>query len=79
MEAGPRLPVLFQYLKESKTPFIYACGNQKEALDDKVKTTLAEAEQGGFAIAPNWVDQIGVLAHPVRLLLTLSRARSNVH
>ncbi|WVQ78390.1 hypothetical protein IAT38_000476 [Cryptococcus sp. DSM 104549] len=63
VNAGFGLPTIFDYLEESKTPYIYACGKQKESLPQHVKDTLAKSEAEGICIAPDWVDQVGVLSH----------------
>ncbi|TYJ51076.1 hypothetical protein B9479_008373, partial [Cryptococcus floricola] len=63
VDAGFGLPVIFDYLEQTKTPYIYACGNQYDSLPQHVKDTLAISQAQGFCIAPNWVDQVGILSH----------------
>ncbi|ODN98410.1 hypothetical protein L198_03654 [Cryptococcus wingfieldii CBS 7118] len=63
VNAGFGLPVIFDYLEQTKTPYIYACGNQYDSLPQHVKDTLAKSQAQGFCIAPNWVDQVGILSH----------------
>ena len=65
VEVGAGAITLFRVLQEIKTPFVYAGGDQKDALPADVRALLDEAEETGLAIAPNWLDQIGVLSHPV--------------
>ena len=61
--------VLLEYLERSKQPYVYACGSQKHTLSEEVKKSLERAEAQGQCIAPDWVDQIGLLNHPVRKCL----------
>nr|XP_019042356.1 hypothetical protein I302_08959 [Kwoniella bestiolae CBS 10118]OCF21286.1 hypothetical protein I302_08959 [Kwoniella bestiolae CBS 10118] len=63
VDAGPTLPALFDLLKEINTPYIYACGRQKHSLPQYIKDTLASSEKEGICIAPDWLDQVGVLSH----------------
>ncbi|WVQ69949.1 uncharacterized protein L199_008173 [Kwoniella botswanensis] len=63
VNAGPTLPALFDLLEETKTPYIYACGKQKHSLPQHIKDTLEFSEKEGICIAPDWVDQVGVLSH----------------
>ncbi|WWC69328.1 uncharacterized protein I206_103266 [Kwoniella pini CBS 10737] len=63
VNGGPSLSALFDLLKETKTPFIYACGNQKNSLNKNIKETLELCEKQGICISPNWVDQVGILSH----------------
>ncbi|WWC60992.1 uncharacterized protein I303_103569 [Kwoniella dejecticola CBS 10117] len=64
VNAGPTLPALFDLLEETKTPYIYACGKQKNSLPQHIKDTLDLSEKEGICVAPDWVDQVGVLSHP---------------
>jgi len=68
VDAGFGLTTLFTYLAESDMPFVYAGANQKDELPGEVKPLLEGAERDGRAIAPHWLDQIGVLSHPVSIL-----------
>ncbi|OCF36490.1 hypothetical protein I316_01739 [Kwoniella heveanensis BCC8398] len=63
VNAGFGLPTLFAVLTLKKIPFIYACGNQKSSLPEEIRAILAEGEEKGLCIAPDWVDQIAILHH----------------
>ncbi len=63
VEAGSGLITLFNYLAEAKLPFIYAGGNQIDALPKEARAALESTEKDGRAIAPDWLDQIGLLSH----------------
>ncbi|CAD6590946.1 MAG: hypothetical protein TREMPRED_005929, partial [Tremellales sp. Tagirdzhanova-0007] len=63
-DAGAGVTTLVGYLNETKTPFVFAGGKQKEYLPQAVQGLLAKAEEAGLGIAPDWVDQIGLLRHP---------------
>lgn len=75
VDGGENIIALFDYLAESKTPFIYAYGYQKELLPGHIVEILDEAEKDGRGLAPNWVDQLGVLAHPVSQTLPVQSIR----
>ena len=66
MDAGNGVDVLFELLQALKNPFILAGGNQLSALPEKARSLLVAAEKSGQALAPEWLDQVAVLKHPVR-------------
>ncbi|KAK4688049.1 hypothetical protein P7C73_g2080, partial [Tremellales sp. Uapishka_1] len=76
VDAGEGFPVLFQYLKDQKLPFLYAGGSQKDSLPEDIQALLLQAEQDGWGLAPNWVNQINVLSHP-SILCYISHCGAN--
>ena len=73
VDAGAGVTTLIGYLNETKTPFVFAGGNQKKSLPQAVQGLLGEAEEAELGIAPDWLDQVGLLQHPVRFITRCDR------
>ena len=66
MDGGHGADVLFAYLAELKIPYVFAGGGQSSNLPQTTQVLVDTAELEGHAVAPEWLNQVGVLNHPVR-------------
>ncbi len=67
--AGIGAKTLFEYLTETRRPFIFSGGKQKrDRMPQDVLDMLDKAEKDGLALNLDWVDQVLLLSHPVRNL-----------
>lgn len=66
VDAGHGADVLFEELAAKKVPFVLAGGGQKSSFPESTRKLIQAAEEEGRAVAPDWVDVVAVLAHPVR-------------